>query len=205
MSTQRQIDANRLNATKSTGPRSHQGKAVSSQNALKSGLDAESQFVWGESREDFAALQHEYIDRFQPLTPEERFYVDTLIRNEWTLRRLFRAESHLWEYQTIRADRSEGTPLGAALMAADQAFRRLQRRITLAELSYKDALAELDRLQRARAPFASAQTASQSQPDTGDSPELGSFLQAPAEAPQSSIPPDSVTVAADSAVPPEIN
>ena len=92
MSTQRQIDANRLNALQSTGPRTAQGKAVSSQNALKSGLDADSQFVIGESREEFAALQDEYFGRFLPRSPDERFLVDTLIRSEWLLRRLFRVE-----------------------------------------------------------------------------------------------------------------
>jgi hypothetical protein len=183
MPTQRQIEANRLNAQKSTGPRTPEGKAVSSQNALKSGLDADSQFVIGESGDEFAAFQHEYTTRFQPMTPEERFQVDTLIRNEWILRRLFRAEAHLWEYHVIRADRSEGVSLGAALMAADQVFRRLQRRITLAERSYKEAFAELERLQRARTPLAGPQTGPQPQPDTGDSSELGSFLHVSGESP----------------------
>jgi hypothetical protein len=36
---------------------------VSSQNALKSGLDADSPFVIGESREEFAELQDEYFAR----------------------------------------------------------------------------------------------------------------------------------------------
>ena len=135
MATSRQIKANRLNAEKSTGPRTPEGKAVSALNALESGLDADSQSVIGENCDEFAAFQHEYSARFQPLTPEERFHVDTLNGNEWILRRLFRAEAHLWEYHVIRADRSEGTPLGAALMAADQVFRRLLRRITLAERS----------------------------------------------------------------------
>ena len=176
MATERQIEANRLNSQKSTGPRTPEGKAVPSQNAFKSGLDADSQFVIGEDRDEFAALQYEYIARFQPLTPEERFHVDTLIRNEWILRRLFRAEAHLWEYHTIRADRSEGTPLGAALIAADQVFRRLQRRITLAERSYKDAFGELERLQRARTPLAGPATRPQPKPDTGDTTQLASFL-----------------------------
>jgi len=186
MATQRQIQANRLNAERSTGPRTPEGKAVSSQNALKSGLDAESQFVIGEDRDQFAELQHEYIARFQPLTPEERFQVDTLIRNEWTLRRLFRAEAHLWEYHVMRADRSEGVPLGAALMAAGEVFRRLQRRITLAERSYKDAFAELERLQRARGPVATPPGRTQPQPDAGDSAELGSFLTRGAASPERS-------------------
>jgi hypothetical protein len=183
MPTLRQIEANRLNAQKSTGPRTPQGKAVSSQNALKSGLDAESQFVTGEDRADFAQLQHEYIVRFQPLTPEERFQVDTLLRSEWILRRLFRAEAQLWEYHTIRADRSEGVPLGEALVAGNEVFRRLQRRITLVERSYKEAFTELERLQRARRSLASDPAPSEpdhptpaDQPAAPDPPELASFL-----------------------------
>ena len=207
MATSRQIEANRLNAQKSTGPRTPEGKAVSSQNALKSGLDAESQFVVGEDRAEFAQLQHEYLTRFQPLTPEERFQVDTLLRNEWILRRLFRAEAHLWEYHTIRADRSEGVPLGEALVAANDVFRRLQRRITLAERSYKDALDQLTILQRARPPLPAAigdpaRVAQSEEPapqpdqrDTatqrlGDAPELASFFPLSAESPQPPLQPD---------------
>lgn len=139
------------------------------QRPLSSGLDAESQFVCGEDRADFAALQREYFDHYQPRTPEERFQVDKLIRNEWTLRRLFNAESHLWEYHIIHAGRFEGMPLGAALMAADEVFRHLQHRIALAERSYKDAFAELDRLRRAR-------TAPRPQPVMRDTSKVVSFL-----------------------------
>ncbi|HJT86727.1 MAG TPA: hypothetical protein VJ732_02700, partial [Bryobacteraceae bacterium] len=159
--------ANRLNAQKSTGPRTPEGKAISSMNALKSGLDAESQFVYGEEREDCAQLQQEYFERFRPATPEERFYVDTLIRNEWMLRRLFRAEAHLWEYYVTRADRSEGTPLGEAFATASVVFMRLQRRLSTIEKSYKDAYDELTRLQAARQP----------KETTPETPEMGSFLQ----------------------------
>ena len=166
MATQRQIEANRLNAQKSTGPRTPEGKAISSMNALKSGLDAESQFVYGEEREDCAQLQQEYFERFRPATPEERFYVDTLIRNEWMLRRLFRAEAHLWEYYVTRADRSEGTPLGEAFATASVVFMRLQRRLSTIEKSYKDAYDELTRLQAARQP----------KETTAQTPELASFL-----------------------------
>jgi hypothetical protein len=183
MATLRQLEANRLNAQKSTGRCTPEGKAVSSQNALQSGLDAESQFVVGEDRAGFAELQNEYTARFQPVAPEERFQVDTLIRNEWILRRLFRAEAHLWEFHAMRATRSEGVPLGEALMAANEVFRRLQRRVSLAERSYKDAFAELERLQRARAALAAAPTSRvpdhpspPEQPATHDPAELASFL-----------------------------
>ncbi len=41
MTTQAQIEANRKNAQKSTGPKSRQGKDTVSQNAVKHGLCAE--------------------------------------------------------------------------------------------------------------------------------------------------------------------
>lgn len=40
MASIRQIEANRLNAKKSTGPRTAEGKSRSRMNALKSGIDA---------------------------------------------------------------------------------------------------------------------------------------------------------------------
>ena len=178
MATERQTEANRLNAQKSTGPRTPEGKAASSQNAFKSGLDAESQFVYGEDRADFALLQHEYFERFQPASPEERFQVDTLIRNEWLLRRLFRAEAHLWEYQVIGASRSEGVPLGEGFAKSSNVFMRLQRRVTLCEKSYKDAFTELQRLQAARQvtpPPPQPEASPQPQPTKAPSPKLASF------------------------------
>ena len=43
MATRKQIAANRRNSQESTGPRSDEGKARSSMNALKTGIDAKSQ------------------------------------------------------------------------------------------------------------------------------------------------------------------
>ena len=150
MATPSQIDANRINAQKSTGPRTPEGKALSSQNAFKSGLDADSQFCYGEERADFYRLRVEYFTRFSPQSPEERFKVDTLIRNEWSLRRLFRAEAHLWEFNTSHSSRRDGAPLGEGFNNSSPVFMRLHRRITLFEKSYDTALAQLQNLQQAR-------------------------------------------------------
>ena len=172
MSTQKQIDANRLNAQKSTGPRTEEGKRASSQNAMKSGLDAESQFVLGESRQEFAELQASYFDRFAPTTPEARFQVDNLVRNEWLLRRYHRVEAQLWEYQTSLCDRKTGVQLGEAFAKASTIFMRLQRRVNAAEKAYKEAMAELTRLQEA----------SQPQQTKDETPQLASFLNNGSEA-----------------------
>jgi hypothetical protein len=56
MSSELQIEANRRNAQKSTGPRTPTGKAVSSLNHTQSGLYAESQIIIGERQCDFEDL-----------------------------------------------------------------------------------------------------------------------------------------------------
>ena len=61
MSTLRQIEANRRNAQKSTGPTSVTGKAASSMNALKTGINAKS-FV----------LPYENVADLQQLIEAER-------------------------------------------------------------------------------------------------------------------------------------
>jgi len=82
MATQKQIEANRLNARKSTGPRTTAGKSVSRMNALKTGIDANSQVIRGEDPSALQLLTAEYYDRYQPSTPEQRALVDTLISSD---------------------------------------------------------------------------------------------------------------------------
>ena len=53
MSTEKQIEANRRNAEKSTGPRTPDGKARASQNSLKHGLTAEQVVLPSEDTEVF--------------------------------------------------------------------------------------------------------------------------------------------------------
>jgi hypothetical protein len=77
--------------------------------------------------------------------------MDRMIRNEWLLRRFFRAEAHLWEYQAACSDRSSGTLLGEGFSRSSLVFMRLQRLLDACERSYKDARAE-SRLQSGRTP-----------------------------------------------------
>ncbi len=56
---QRRIAANRRNTKKSTGPRSPEGKAVSRFNALKHGIDAESQCLLSEDPDALEVLAAE--------------------------------------------------------------------------------------------------------------------------------------------------
>jgi hypothetical protein len=148
MASQKQLEANRLNATKSTGPRPLQGKARSSMNALKSGIDAESQIIRSEKVANLEALAADYYHRFHPTTPEQRMLVDTLVDAEWLLRRFRKVEAQLWEKEALSAYKpNQDVILAQAYWSGVDRFARLQRRIDTAHKNYRTALQELQRLQ----------------------------------------------------------
>src|SRR5580704_1894873 len=97
MPTAKQIVASRANGQKSHGPTTSEGKAKSRFNALKHGIHAESQIMFDETTEDLAELTAELHEQYSAADATERFLVDTLISNEWRLRRLRAIEAALWQ------------------------------------------------------------------------------------------------------------
>ena len=93
----KQIEANRRNAQKSTGPKTPNGRAVSKMNALKHGILSKEAVVHGrcvkESDREFAALHQRFWDELQPAGPVEEMLVDQIVTTQWRLRRALRAES----------------------------------------------------------------------------------------------------------------
>ena len=66
MATQAQIDAARRNGAKSHGPKTPEGKAISSMNALRHGLTAQAILLTNENSEAFQTLAAAYYEKFQP-------------------------------------------------------------------------------------------------------------------------------------------
>lgn len=95
--TPKQLAANRANATKSTGPKSAQGKTVSKLNALKHGILSQQVLVRGanlkESRNELMKLQQRFWDEWQPVGPVEELLVDQVVTAQWRLRRALAAEA----------------------------------------------------------------------------------------------------------------
>jgi len=87
MSTEPQILANRLNAQKSTGPQTPQGKAVVSQNALKHGLSARHDVITTESQADFDLHRDALLAELDPLSPMESILADRIVSLSWRLKR----------------------------------------------------------------------------------------------------------------------
>src|ERR1051325_2862851 len=159
MSTEAQINANRLNAQKSTGPKSPEGKAASSLNALKSGIDAWSHIIPGEAPAELEALTAEFLLHYRPAGPTELSLVDTLISTEWIQRRLRCIEAQLWNYQVECLDKNlthadfidaaiqHNSPLGHAYQDALEPFSRIQRRIDATNRMFLRTLKALQDLQ----------------------------------------------------------
>ena len=107
MASSAQINAALANAQHSTGPRSVEGKAASSKNALKLGLYAQTLLLPGEDPEQLLALSRDYTARFSPQTPIEQLFLDQLVFAEWLQRRYRRIEAQF--YQARVAALPEGT------------------------------------------------------------------------------------------------
>src|ERR1017187_3939326 len=132
----------------STGPRSAEGKARSSMNALKSGIYSKSLTIPGEDPARLDTLLQEYFQRYRPALPEQRDQVDILVRSAWTLRRLAAAEAQVWTYEMdIRCQLHPTAPLGQAFHHGDRTLTRLQRMVNSTQRNFRDALHELERLQ----------------------------------------------------------
>jgi hypothetical protein len=140
MATDRQIAANRENSKHCTGPKTEKGRAKSSQNALKTGLDAKSEVLRFESRPDYEALIAEFYTRYHPTVPEDRALVDMLISSEWLTRRYMSIDTAVWEHEFFR---SGETSLGATFLKSQQAFERVGRRINWAQRNFQLALKQL--------------------------------------------------------------
>jgi hypothetical protein len=83
-----QLTANQENAERSTGPKTEAGKAISSMNAVKTGLTGRTVLL---PSDDVAAYQNHlvvYENEFQPIGLRERELVQSIADTQWRLQRI---------------------------------------------------------------------------------------------------------------------
>ncbi len=88
MSTDKHIAANRLNAQRSTGPRTPAGKARVSLNALKHGLTGRDVVLPNENPDDFDSFRADLLTCLDPQTAVEGELVKQIVADAWRLRRV---------------------------------------------------------------------------------------------------------------------
>jgi hypothetical protein len=95
----RQIEANRRNALRSTGPTTEDGKRRSRQNAVRHGLSAETVVEIAEDIDDYRGFEAAVIADYDARTAVERELVLRLASLLWRLRRATMIETELLKIQ----------------------------------------------------------------------------------------------------------
>ena len=107
MASQAQIEANRANAQRSTGPRTPAGKARAASNSFKHGLYAPKHFqVFNADPNYSAALILNYTEEFQPLTPSEHTLLQQLVHQQIRYQHVQSHYTNLMDYYCAKP----GTP-----------------------------------------------------------------------------------------------
>ncbi len=125
MATERQIKANRANAAKSTGPRTPEGKRISSKNAALPGLVSGTVVLKGESMRRFNDLAAALILQFQPRNSAEAFLIQTMTVARWRLLRMWGIQTAGFELEMARALQQSGSPAASGAVLAAVTFRNL--------------------------------------------------------------------------------
>jgi len=92
----KQIEANRENAKKSSGPRTSEGKERVALNALQHGLLAQRVVLPNEDESEFATLSLGLEQKLRPAGELEELLVDMIAAAAWRLRRLMLVEKGLF-------------------------------------------------------------------------------------------------------------
>jgi len=145
MSSAAQITANQANAQFSTGPRTAEGKAISSRNAVTLGLYTAADLVRPEEREEYEAIRTSLWHEINPAGMIEETFASSVLTATWRLRRCSLAE----------ADLAETTPLDPMFLDPNDPAARTQLSIdrarNQAHTLLRRSLAELRLLQTERA------------------------------------------------------
>ena len=141
-----QINANRANAQRSTGPKTEEGKAKSSRNRLSHGFLSNTRFLFDEDSEEFFALLNDLIGEYQPATPTEQFMVEDMAHNRWVSGRAIRIQHDLLNrnYKNMAGELSISPDVDRQLplfiryqTTADRAFHKAHTELVKAQKERK--------------------------------------------------------------------
>jgi len=107
MASARQTEANRRNAQKSTGPRTEEGKEISSLNAYKHGLTGQRVIMTAEEAEARVGFTEGIFEDLKPVGAMEETLVQSIADSHWRIHRAVAIEDNIFaaeaSYQENRA------------------------------------------------------------------------------------------------------
>ena len=119
--SEKQLEANRRNAERSTGPTTAEGKARSSRNNLRHGLTGQVTVLPSEDREAHDAFCNRLIAGFNPAAPIEEQLAHSIAEDAWRLNRVAAIENNIFALGRSRHHSEIGNALDDAQSFLDHA------------------------------------------------------------------------------------
>ena len=109
MTSDKQVQANRRNVLRSTGPKTPEGKAAIQHNALKHGILSQEVLLPNEDKSALEDLSEKLRADLQPVGAMEDLPLERITAAAWRLRRLGRVEAGIfaWELYGELAERAQ--------------------------------------------------------------------------------------------------
>lgn len=154
MVSEARLQANRQNASKSTGPRTAAGKGKSAMNAVRHGIWSRTVLLACDDRAEFETFAVGIAERLQPADELERMLVDRVVATAWRMRRLQQIECAIFDqgladHSALSHD-SDAAKIGLAFGRSRPRMEALGRAETALERSLYRALAALQEAQSTR-------------------------------------------------------
>ena len=99
--SEKQQQANRQNAQKSTGPKTPEGREAIRFNALTYGLRTRQTILERENAREYSELWDELDAEWQPQTRTGRIYLETMVTSQWLLKRIAESEQQIYTIANV--------------------------------------------------------------------------------------------------------
>jgi len=158
-SSQAQINANRANAQLSTGPKTEAGRAISSQNALRTALTGRTVLLPTDNLDEYKSLQTQFLTTYKPATEDERALVQELLDTTWRIKRILNLEFAIFakgsvefadSFPDLTPDARNQLILAETYLKYEKSIRNLNTQEARLQRKLAKDQAELTRLQTER-------------------------------------------------------
>jgi hypothetical protein len=126
----KKLEANRMNAQKSTGPRTEEGKAKAAANSYKHGFFAKRLFLnteqWTKDKTDYETVASGLYQHYKPEGFMENFWAEKIVTEALRLARLIQHEQKIWDLRGAFESRSPNTILRCLTSSNRQMFQAIQ-------------------------------------------------------------------------------
>ncbi len=156
MATDKQLEANRLNARPSTGPHTPKGKAIASRNAVRHALLSRAFVLESECPARFEALVDSFYAEYRPTTATEAALIEAMATARWRIQRLSNLEVSAIDHAYAEGDTALSVPVRTLLAYRSAAndgrsLELMSRSEARLQTQFNNALDRLQRLRQAAA------------------------------------------------------